>query len=136
MDIYDISSDTWKSVVPSPDPTYGHPAPRSVHGFASFRSNKHTEAVALLFHGEKDASAVGHAGAGTFWDDAWMLSFNPIHGRFSWTMLNVESTKPEARGWFAYASSGEYEETTSVIMHGGLLSNNERADDMWLLRIN
>ncbi|KAF8443258.1 hypothetical protein L210DRAFT_3168071 [Boletus edulis BED1] len=27
----------------------------------------------LLHHGEKDVSSVGHAGAGVFWDDAWLI---------------------------------------------------------------
>ena len=44
--------------------------------------------VALLYHGEREASSLGHAGAGNFWDDVWALVWRD--GALGWRKLVVE----------------------------------------------
>ena len=146
LDIYSTVSNTWRTVVPSPDSTYGHPGPRSVHGFVPFSSPSPAlkDAVALLYHGEKDASKLGHAGAGVFWDDVWLLMSTPTasganaFGGFAWKKVDVlgnAEEKPEGRGWFASACLIDSDGTTKAIMFGGLLHNNERSEEGWVLEI-
>ena len=105
-----------------------------MHGFVGFNSKKFPSAVALLYHGERDASTLGHAGAGTFWSDVWLLRHN---GRnFSWQFIPVEGDGPEGRGWFPSASVLDAEGNTQAIIQGGLLSSNDRSDELWLLSID
>ena len=73
FDIYDTRDDSWRIVVPVPDPQHGSPGQRAVHGFVPFVSPRYPRALALLYHGERSPSALGHAGAGEFWDDVWLL---------------------------------------------------------------
>ncbi|KAF8121609.1 galactose oxidase [Boletus edulis] len=139
LDIYTPSTDTWSTVYPAPDPEHGFPGARSVHGLVPFvtRSNVTPERipVALLHHGERDASSVGHAGAGVFWDDAWLLvvtSTSTSTPSLEWKKLRVEGTAlPEPRGWFpsaSYVRDGK----TRVVLTGGLLSSNERSGEVWV----
>ena len=76
LDIYLPSSNSWQTVYPStPD---GAPGPRSVHGFLGVNlggpGTNAEKLVAVMFMGERDPSALGHAGAGAFWDDVWGLA--------------------------------------------------------------
>ncbi|KAI0962271.1 hypothetical protein AcV7_001151 [Taiwanofungus camphoratus] len=146
LDIYLIRDDRWCTVQPSPDPVYGNPSARSVHGFLPFQSPAPslTDAVAVLFHGERDASSLGHAGAGTFWDDVWLLTRNEAHALaegWAWKKVEVpgagteEAVRPEGRGWFASAVWEDDSGNSRVVMHGGLLSSNERSDELWELQI-
>ncbi|KAF8436632.1 hypothetical protein L210DRAFT_3548775, partial [Boletus edulis BED1] len=90
------STNTWLIVYPAPDPEHGFPGARSVHGLVPFvtRANAILEGipVALLYHGERDASLVGHAGAGVFWNDAWLLvtSTSTSTPSLEWKKLRVE----------------------------------------------
>jgi hypothetical protein len=138
LDIYTISTNTWRTVLPSPDSTHGYPGARSVHGFVPFQSKSNPAAIALLYHGERDASSLGHAGAGTFWDDLWLLEYHKSKdGNLSWKKVDIaeDSKKPEARGWIPSASYVDEHGETKVVMFGGLLSSNERSDELWLLEI-
>ncbi|CCM03792.1 uncharacterized protein FIBRA_05940 [Fibroporia radiculosa] len=144
LDIYFVNEDKWTVVQPEADVVHGSPASRSVHGFSRFRSRSPalSNAVALLFHGERDASSLGHAGAGTFWDDIWLLTkdkaVDSTRG-WAWKKVDVaersgEGNLPESRGWIAsdeWAENGE----SRIVMQGGLLSSNERSDELWELRI-
>ncbi|EMD42184.1 hypothetical protein CERSUDRAFT_90787 [Gelatoporia subvermispora B] len=143
IDVYSISNDRWHTTQPAPDPMHGFPGARSVHGFVPFRSRKAfaTDAVALLFHGEKDASNLGHAGAGTFWNDVWLLSKNPeagITGGWAWNKIENPSSGPvpEGRGWLPGAVWDDAAGDSHVVMHGGLLTSNERSDELWELQID
>ncbi|KAF8444134.1 hypothetical protein L210DRAFT_3534039 [Boletus edulis BED1] len=96
---YMPSTNTWLTVYPAPDPEHGFPGARSVHGLVPFviRTNATLEGipVALLHHGERDASSVGHAGAGVFWNDAWLLvvtSTSTSTPSLEWKKLRVEGT--------------------------------------------
>jgi hypothetical protein len=96
LDIYTPSTDTWTTVYPAPDPEHGFPGPRSVHGLVPFSTGAHTNTsgpvpIALLYHGERDASSLGHAGAGVFWDDAWLLLATSTSG-LRWKKLRVDGT--------------------------------------------
>lgn len=137
VDIYDIASNTWRTVTPTPDPSHGHPGPRSVHGFVGFSSPAHPTAVALLYHGEREASALGHAGAGKFWNDVWLLHGDSgEEGTLKWERVAVLGDSPEGRGWFPCASWVDDSATTRVVLFGGLLSSNERSDELWALEIS
>jgi len=96
LDIYTPSTDTWSTVYPDPDPEHGFPGPRSVHGLIPFTIHTHANTsgipVALLYYGERDASSLGHAGAGVFWDDAWLLLATPSTGALRWKKLRVQGT--------------------------------------------
>ncbi|RDX51881.1 hypothetical protein OH76DRAFT_1462928 [Lentinus brumalis] len=143
VDVYIISEDRWFTVQPSADPTHGTPGPRSVHGFVHFVSPapELANGVAVLYHGERDASSLGHAGAGTFWDDIWILSKEPnddISSGWQWRKPEVvgEDHLPEGRGWFPPISWVDGHDDTKIVMFGGLLSSNDRSDELWELEIN
>ena len=136
-----INTNKWHTVQPSPDPSHGNPGARSVHGFVTFQSrNPSLSSVrAVLYHGERDASNLGHAGAGSFWEDVWLLSKtgSGVTEGWSWKKVDVpeDSPKPEARGWFPSASWVDSNGDTRTILHGGLLSSNERSGELWELTI-
>lgn len=137
LDIYNITSNAWSTVIPHPDAEHGFPGPRSVHGLVGFRSAKRPAAVALLYHGERDASTLGHAGAGTFWSDVWLLEVaGDGPSDLAWRYVPIDGDGPEARGWFPSASWVDLEGKTKVVMQGGLLSSNERSDELWLLDVD
>ncbi|KAH9837280.1 galactose oxidase [Rhodofomes roseus] len=140
LDMYIVEDDRWVTVAPAADPEHGVPGPRSVHGFQPFQSRSPalSNAIAVLFYGERDASTLGHAGAGTFWNDVWLLSKDKASSDtdgWQWTKVTTDgSTVPEGRGWFASAEWVE-DGTSRIVMHGGLLSSNERSDELWELQI-
>jgi hypothetical protein len=110
-----------------------------VHGLVPFQSRSNPAAIALLYYGERDASSLGHAGAGTFWDDVWLLEYYPSGGdaNLSWKKVDVAEggMKPKGRGWIPSASYVDEHGETKVVMFGGLLSSNERSDELWELAI-
>lgn len=65
-----------------------------MHGFVPFiagtQGNTSGIPIALLYHGERDASSLGHAGAGAFWDDAWLLLATDL--TLQWKKLRVDGT--------------------------------------------
>jgi hypothetical protein len=73
FDIYDVRGDAWRAVLPAPDPEHGSPGARSVYGLVPFVSSRYPRSLALMYHGERGPSALGHAGAGEFWDDVWLI---------------------------------------------------------------
>jgi len=113
---------------------HGYPGARSVHGFAPAPiAARDSGVIAILWHGEREASAVGHAGAGAFWDDVWALILK--NDAFAWEKLESsegDEKAPEGRGWFDYATTGT---TGKIFMFGGLLQSNERSGEMWELEI-
>ncbi|OAX38623.1 galactose oxidase [Rhizopogon vinicolor AM-OR11-026] len=130
VDIYTPSTNSWTTVVPSGDPQQGYPAARSVHGLVPLSTPDGT-GVALLYHGERDASSLGHAGAGKFWDDVWALLWR--EGGLGWKKLIVEGdSTPEGRGWFPSTSYIAPGGNTRVVLSGGLLSSNERSGEVWV----
>lgn len=149
LDVYLVSEDKWVTVQPVADPVHGSPGARSVHGFARFQSPSPSlnHALAVLYHGEGDPAANGHAGAGTFWNDVWVLSKGDdksddwdIREGWAWHRLEVtgdeEHDPPVGRGWFPSASWLDPAGHTQTVMFGGLLASNERTDELWELEIN
>ncbi|KAI0361023.1 galactose oxidase [Trametes cingulata] len=140
VDVYSVAEDKWYTVEPTSDPTHGSPGPRSVHGFSPFQSRSLalSDAVAILYHGERDASTLGHAGAGTFWDDAWVLTkaSGDILSGWAWRKVEIDGDAPEGRGWFPPASWVDPDGNTRTVLFGGLLSSNSRSDELWELRID
>ncbi|KZT72908.1 galactose oxidase [Daedalea quercina L-15889] len=140
VDVYVVQDDKWLTVTPTADSEHGVPGARSVHGFQPFKSSSPSlsSALAVLFYGERDASSLGHAGAGTFWNDVWLLSktnSSSYADGWQWTKVITDSSSaPEGRGWFASAEWLE-DGASRIVMHGGLLSSNERSDELWELQI-
>ncbi|KDQ56255.1 hypothetical protein JAAARDRAFT_59159 [Jaapia argillacea MUCL 33604] len=141
LDIYTITTNTWRTLTPSPDPQHGYPGPRSVHGFHSFTSPSPSlsNAIAILWHGEREASALGHAGAGAFWDDVWVLLDKPESDGTEWMKVSVddvgEGGKPEGRGWFEPAGWVDEKGEMKIVMFGGLVGSNERSGELWVLEV-
>lgn len=98
-----------------------------------------SNAAAILYHGERDASTLGHAGAGTFWNDVWVLTKDgdDILSGWAWHKVDIgQADVPEGRGWFPSASWVDPEGNTRVLMFGGLLSSNERSGELWEFRVD
>ncbi|KAI0660617.1 galactose oxidase [Cubamyces menziesii] len=145
LDIYSIAENQWHTIQPAPDLAYGSPGPRSVYGFSPFQSRSPAlaDAVAILYHGERDASSLGHAGAGTFWHDVWLLmrtgGDDDILSGWAWRKVEIangDGHTPEGRGWFAPASWVDPDGNTRVVLFGGLLSSNTRSDELWELQLD
>ncbi|KAH9913315.1 uncharacterized protein BXZ73DRAFT_92969 [Epithele typhae] len=153
LDVYVISEDKWLTVQPVADAVHGSPGARSVHGFAPFRSPAPTPALAhglaVLYHGEGAPSAEGHAGAGHFWDDAWVLSKGDdgsddwdLRAGWAWHRLHTTGDEehaldpPAGRGWFPGASWCDPAGHTQAVLFGGLLGTNERTGELWEMEVN
>ncbi|KAI6100354.1 galactose oxidase [Pisolithus sp. B1] len=144
LDVYIPSADTWLTLTPSPDPVHGYPGPRSVCGLVPFVApsstavdGKNNIPIALLYHGEKAPSSLGHGGAGEFWDDVWALVSSPSssfgNAVTEWKKLDIVGPeKPAPRGWFPPASYITPEGKTRIVLTGGLLSTNERSGEVWV----
>ncbi|KAH7890547.1 galactose oxidase [Phlebopus sp. FC_14] len=144
LDIYIPSTNSWTIVHPAADSAHKFPGPRSVHGLVPFTIPASAASslggtkvpIALLYYGERDASALGHAGAGKFWDDVWLLlaspSANPASAELQWKKLEVKGESPTPRGWFPPASYVTSEGKTRVVLTGGLLGTNDRSQEVWV----
>lgn len=138
LDVYSIASNTWRSAVPTADQIHGYPGPRSMYGFVSCQPTPSSAAIAVVYHGEREPSSIGHAGAGTFWDDAWLLDyFSNKQGEFKFQWRKLVAAEggecPEGRGWFPGASYVDERGHTKVAMLGGLLTSNTRSGELWML---
>lgn len=70
-----------------------------MRGFVGFSHPKWPSAVALLYHGEQAPLTDGHAAAGSFWDDVWILQAGKETGRnggLEWKFVPVQDG-PEGR---------------------------------------
>ncbi|KAI6169853.1 galactose oxidase [Pisolithus thermaeus] len=153
LDVYIPSADTWLTLTPSPDPVHGYPGPRSVCGLVPFVApsstvvggNNNNIPIALLYHGEKAPSSLGHAAPANSGMTCGPLLRPPVphsgtpqpHGG-SLTLLRVDllyptgPEKPAPRGWFPPASYITPEGKTRIVLTGGLLSTNERSGEVWV----
>lgn len=134
LDYIDISRDSeetaakWQSVKFDEGKC---PGARSVTGLQVVHIKDEPFLVAYL--GERDASNLGHAGAGVFWNDIWALALTR-EGEIaseSWEKCEIESKGEELpeRGWFASDLVGK----DQVLVYGGLNARNERESDGVLL---
>ena len=125
LDVYNVATDSWESIPYQADGIEG-PSARSVGALVDVQVAD--KSLLLYIFGEGQASSLGHAGAGNFWDDVWVHqvgSKSPV-----WNKLLVGVERPEPRGWFAAASAG-----CSAIIQGGLHTSNERLGDWWELTL-
>ena len=99
------------------------PTPRSVFGACQLTGPAgELLPQVFLFGGERDPSALGHAGAGEFHNDAYVLDLESA----SWTRVEG-GTAPPARGWVP-AVAGP---AGSLYVFGGLNNENARLGDLW-----
>ena len=146
----------WESL----QPPAGTPMPgdRSVAGLQPVTTGQGRHYL-LLFLGERDPSSSGHEAAGKFWDDAWSFqiqpdgmtaaSFKDATRQFfgaktaegTWARVDVPESSmsgntehPGQRGWFASAQ-GQDLDPCSVFLWGGVLGDNSRAGDGWILTV-
>lgn len=119
-DVYDIANGQWSTI--SPETGSDVPPSRSVSALVPVDNGRR---LVLLF-GEREASQLGHAGAGLYHEDAWVFD-----GR-RWSQTEFTGAeRPERRGWFAACPGLEPNE---VLVSGGLNEANERLGDAWVLR--
>ncbi len=147
----------WEEVEP-PSGT-AMPGNRSVAGLQPITTGQGRHYL-LLFLGERDPSSSGHEAAGKFWDDVWSFQLRPEGmtaasfkdatrqlvgaktAEGTWARVDVPESsmngsteRPGPRGWFA-SSYGQDLEAGGIILHGGVVENNSRAGDMWMLSID
>ncbi|KAL9639849.1 MAG: hypothetical protein Q9164_000669 [Protoblastenia rupestris] len=147
----------WESITP-PEGTMA-PGARSVAGLQAVTTGQGRNYL-LLFLGERSSSSSGHDAAGKFWDDVWSFQLKPDgmtaasfkdaarllvgvkSAEGSWSRVDVPETSksqgridsPGPRGWFA-SSQGQDLGPESIFLWGGVLNDNSRAGDGWMLTI-
>ena len=144
----------------SAEPPVGTPIPgdRSVAGLQPVTTGQGRHYL-LLFLGERDPSSSGHAAAGKFWDDVWSFQLPPEgmtaasfkdsarqlfgakNAEGTWARVDIPESSmsgntehPCQRGWFASAQ-GQDLDPCSVVLWGGVLGDNSRAGDGWVLTV-
>lgn len=117
--VFDTETCSW-SIVEQEEQRGDTPSPRSVFCSAPLGDGK-----VFLFGGESVASDLGHAGAGEFTADSYLLDLHSC----TWMSLPIEGEEaPEPRGWSGCAASDG-----GVLLFGGLNSSNDRLGDVWEL---
>lgn len=116
---FDLSTGTWECLSYTGDA----PDPRSVCGLAALDSN-----TLVVFGGEvKDAGAKGHAGAGVFKNDTFILDLTSL----SWSHAALSGgPAPAERGWFGFHKVS----SKSCLLFGGNGLDNARLGDLYLLQ--
>lgn len=99
------------------------PSPRSVFAASELPGTNQV----ILFGGEREASDLGHAGAGEFISDLHLLDL----GSMNWQKLEAEVGGPSPRGWGGMAAR----DAQHLILFGGLNAANERLGDVWELAV-
>ncbi|RNJ58804.1 hypothetical protein D7B24_004169 [Verticillium nonalfalfae] len=126
LDVFDIPSLSWSTMTYNPDNLEG-PEARSVGALLPVMI--HGSVYLVTMFGERDPSALGHAGAGKMLPDAWAWDIK--EGK--WQKLRTPGQIPEPRGWFDADVVRGGNKNESIIVHGGLNENNERLGDIWKL---
>ncbi|EEY20273.1 kelch repeat protein [Verticillium alfalfae VaMs.102] len=126
LDVFDIPSLSWSTMTYNPDNMEG-PEARSVGALLPVMIHGSVHLVTMF--GERDPSALGHAGAGKMLPDAWAWDIK--EGK--WQKLRTPGQIPEPRGWFDADVVRGGNKNESIIVHGGLNENNERLGDIWKL---
>ncbi|KAF9046948.1 kelch repeat protein [Hymenopellis radicata] len=124
LDIFDLGEAVWSSVSYEPNGVQG-PEPRSVSALVAVKVQEQWHLLTMF--GERDPSALGHAGAGKMLGDVWAFDV----GHRKWAKIEPEGDGPAPRGWFgADVTKDKY----AVIVHGGLAEDNSRLGDVWKLQ--
>lgn len=127
IDVYDVDKKTWNSV-PFLAGQDG-PEARSVAVLLVFKVRD--RGMLLTMFGERDPSALGHAGAGKMLGDVWTFDIEEK----IWSKVYVEGDAPAPRGWFD-ADVMQSNNGDAVVVHGGLAVDNSRLGDVWKLTIS
>lgn len=130
IDVFDTAAGTWETKSFTADGRDG-PEPRSVCALLPVQLGRKQKLLTLF--GERDPSSLGHAGAGKMLGDVWIYDISEEW----WTKLspNAPDGAPANRGWFdADVVKGEGMGNDSIVVHGGLGEDNERLDDVWMLK--
>ena len=147
----------WEHVEPPGDTPM--PGDRSVAGLQPITTGQGRQYL-LLFLGERDPSSSGHEAAGKFWDDVWSFQLRPegmtaasfkdatrqlfgaTTAEGTWARVDVAESSmsgniehPGQRGWFASAQ-GQDLDPGSIVLWGGVLGDNSRAGDGWILTVD
>ena len=85
----------------------------------------------VLFGGEAEVSAQGHAGAGRFRNDAWAWRLGDADAHAGWTPVCAAGDGPAPRGWLAAAAVPG----VGLCVHGGNSESNTRLADMYALQL-
>jgi hypothetical protein len=138
--VFDIQSCTWDThhAITFPDMQ-----PRSVCSFASGLRVKRSDSnesidsdFAVIFGGEIDPSEKGHAGAGSFENDIWIVdgtSHTLVQRMTPQSLMQGNGSDwPIQRGW---ASAASIDGSAQLCLFGGLSGDDEnpvRLDDLWI----
>ncbi|ATY66263.1 Kelch repeat [Cordyceps militaris] len=125
VDVFDIAAQSWTTVSYTPD---GVRAPEARSVAALLALTIHGKANLVTMFGERDPSALGHAGAGKMLADAWAWDIELAE----WHKLETDGETPEPRGWFD-ADVVHDEKADAIILHGGINEENKRLGDVWRL---
>ena len=135
------------------------PGDRSVAGLQPITTGQGRNFL-LLFLGEGNPSSLGHEGAGKFYNDVWSYQLRPDEmtaasfkdttrqlvgvqtGEGFWAQVDIPEASmtkgkyehPGPRGWFASAQGHDLDRS-SVVLWGGVKSDNSRAGDGWILTV-
>lgn len=123
LDVFDTALQSWTTVAYTPDGVQG-PEARSVATLLPLTVRGKNYLVTMF--GERDPSALGHAGAGKMLSDAWAWDVEAS----KWHKLDTGSA-PEPRGWFDADVAVNEDET--ILLHGGINEENKRLGDVWRL---
>lgn len=115
---FDTETSQWRQVEGSPALP-----PRSVFGVASLGSR------IFAIGGEVDPSSQGHAGAGKYSNEVFVLDTK--HEETGWQKVEPEGGPPPARGWFPASPYG----ADGVLLFGGNGEDNTRLNDTHLLQV-
>lgn len=122
MAIFDLGTKKWQ--LQAHDSQKGDvPSPRSVFSAAALPGSDEV----FLFGGEREASDLGHAGAGQFMADLHVLDLVSM----VWRRVDAEGKAPPPRGWGGMAA----QDAKHLILFGGLNAENERLGDVWELAL-
>jgi len=113
---YDIQAGTWEKLQEQGQV----PEPRSVHGGCTVGES------VWIFGGEGAPSTIGHDGAGTHFNNSFLLDTNTL----LWKKIDFKSDVPSPRGWFAATAI-----PGGAAIFGGLSNQNERLDELYLCYI-
>ncbi|XWW96125.1 hypothetical protein V2A60_004095 [Cordyceps javanica] len=126
LDVFDAAAQSWSTIAYAPDGVQG-PEARSVAALLPLTVRGEAHIVTMF--GERDPSALGHAGAGKMLGDAWAWHVEQA----KWHKLETEGEAPEPRGWFDADVAHDEESGDSIILHGGINEENKRLGDVWRL---
>ncbi|KAJ3279664.1 hypothetical protein HK104_001259 [Borealophlyctis nickersoniae] len=118
--VFDVETQQWNQIAGGGV----KPTPRSVHGFVALERR----GVLCCVGGEGAPSALGHAGAGKYLNDVWILT--PTSTGATWEEANHASGEaPTPRGWVPAAVWKD----DSVVIHGGF-DGEKRDDGLYVLK--